>query len=365
MRRITASCRRGFTFVELLIVAAIIAILIALLLPAVQQSREAARRMTCKNNLRQLGVALQNYYDQFEMFPAGTTNSEGPIQNEPAGYHHNWVIALLPHLDQRPLAGRIDPTLGIYDPKHREVRRTRIPSLLCPTDPARDRASATGEALEPLLTNYAGCHHPIEAPIDVHNRGVLFLNSFVRIPQIEDGTSKTLMVGEFKRAMDDLGWASGTRATLRNTWLPPNTTPGGGAYYTDPYFRETALLPQGWKAQWTSAGLVPPSPPKTTTRSDNESAEASSDGGIDDSREDFMFDDQFGNPLGSSGLPDDLLQKLTENPLLIVGGFGSYHTGGAQVLLVDTSVRFLSENIDADLFHLLGDRADRQLNDEF
>ncbi|MGD9854607.1 MAG: DUF1559 domain-containing protein [Planctomycetaceae bacterium] len=314
------SRRRGFTFIELLVVSAIMAILVALLLPAVQQAREAARRTTCKNNLHQLGVALHNYYDQFEMFPAGTANPDGPIRNEPYGYHHNWVIALLPHIEQRSLAGMIDTAVGVYDAANRPVRRVRLPLLLCPSDPARDRASATGEALEPLLTNYAGCHHPVEAPIDVDNRGVLFLNSFVRIPQIEDGTSKTLIVGEFKRAMDDLGWASGTRATLRNCGAPINATPGGNAYYSDPNYPRDALANWNW-----------------TTRTELESTLRESDRQIE----------------------EGMLE------LLIVGGFGSSHAGGTQVLLCDGSVRFISENIDPDVYRLLGDRADRQLTEEF
>ncbi len=306
---------RGFTLVELLVVSAIMTILVALLLPAVQQAREAARRTTCKNNLRQLGIALQSYYDQFEMFPAGTVNTDGPIHNEPAGYHHNWVIALLPHLDQRPLDGLIDRSVGVYDLRNREARRTRIPLLLCPSDPARDRASVTGERLEPLLTNYAGCHHPVEVPIDADNRGVLFLNSFIRMSQIEDGTSHTLAIGEFKRAMDDLGWASGTRATLRNCGTRLNGTPGGMAYYAD------------------------------------------------------------GPPVGRNAFGDEATRRRSfaaarqrlqlEEQNLLVGGFGSHHIGGAHVLMADSSARFLSENMNPMTYKLIGDRADRQLMEGF
>jgi prepilin-type N-terminal cleavage/methylation domain-containing protein len=312
--------QRGFTLIELLVVSAVIAILISLLLPAVQQAREAAKRTQCKNNLRQIGVALQTYHDQFEMLPAGTVNADGPIRNEPAGYHHNWVIALLPHLDQRPLAAIIDTDVGVYDLRNREARRTRVPLLLCPSDPARDSASLTGERLEPLLTNYAGCHHPVEAPIDDDNRGVLFLNSFLRFSEVEDGTSKTIAVGEFQRAMDDLGWASGTRATLRNCGMPLNTTPGGGAYYADPEFHRNALADWSWSNRRELQATL-------------------------DETENVLQD--------------------ADRLKLIVGGFGSSHVGGTQALMVDGSAHFLSDNTQGDVYHTLGDRADYQLVGEF
>ncbi|MCA9099277.1 MAG: DUF1559 domain-containing protein, partial [Planctomycetaceae bacterium] len=105
--------RAGFTLIELLVVIAIMAILVALLLPAVQQAREAARRMSCKNNLRQIGLALQNYYDAHTLFPPGCVNSTGPIVQRPVGYHHSWIVSLLPYLDQPLLAEAIVPDESI------------------------------------------------------------------------------------------------------------------------------------------------------------------------------------------------------------------------------------------------------------
>src|SRR3954453_14939119 len=91
--------RNGFTLIELLVVIAIIALLIALLLPAVQQAREAARRAQCRNNLMQIGVALNNYSMAHDMLPPGTVNSTGPIKSlERGGYHMSWLVQILPHL---------------------------------------------------------------------------------------------------------------------------------------------------------------------------------------------------------------------------------------------------------------------------
>lgn len=332
--------RRGFTLVEVLVVVAIISILVALLLPAVQQAREAARRTACKNNLKQLGLALQTYHDLYEMLPAGTVNRTGPIRNVPEGYHHNWVIALLPDLGEGPVDRRFDARLGVYDPAHIGIRKHVLPTLLCPSDPARSHGSVTTQPLEPALTSYAGSHHPWEAAIDADNRGVLYLNSFLPLTQIVDGTSHTVALGEFRRAMDDLGWASGSRSTLRNTWLSPNQTPGGLAYAHDASFHELALSDQG-SAGW----FVEPADIEPADEEDLAMGAELDDAG---------FQEQWPEP----GLPPAIRAQLEADPLQIVGGFGSHHAGGMHVALADGAVRFVSENIAAQVWHQLGDRAD-------
>lgn len=196
---------RGFTLIELLVVIAIIAVLIALLLPAVQQAREAARRSQCKNNLMQIGLALQNYEMSHERLPPGTVNASGPIKSETAGYHVSWIVQTLPYLDQRNVYEKIDFSVSIYDPKNADPTAVILPVLNCPSD-----ASTSGPS------SYAGCHHSTEAPIDLDNNGVLYLNSSIRFEDVRDGLSNTLIVGEKVRNTDPLSWASGTRATLRN-----------------------------------------------------------------------------------------------------------------------------------------------------
>ena len=205
--------RRGFTLIELLVVIAIIAILISLLLPAVQQAREAARRTQCRNNLVQLVLAMHNYEMAYEMLPPGTINPTGPIKSIPSGYHMSWLVQLLPYVDQESVYRHIDFTVGAYDPKNMKTRGVILPTFLCPSDPGIG-SSNNGRVAQ---TNYAGCHNDSEAPIEVDNNGVLFLNSSIRYRQITDGASNTIMIGETSYNGLSLGWMSGTRATLRNT----------------------------------------------------------------------------------------------------------------------------------------------------
>ncbi len=200
--------RPGFTLIELLVVIAIIAILVALLLPAVQQAREAARRTQCKNNLMQIVLALHNYEMAHECLPPGSVDANRPIRSEPKGYHYSWIVQLLPYLDQASTFQHFDGTLGVYDVANLPPRKVPIRTLMCP--------SLTTAPDVVGVTTYAGCHHDVEAPIDIDNNGVLFLNSCVRNRDILDGVSNTIFVGEITDIPPGLGWASGTRAALRN-----------------------------------------------------------------------------------------------------------------------------------------------------
>jgi len=325
------SRRRGFTLIELLVVIAIMAILVALLLPAVQQAREAARRANCKNNLRQISFALQSYYVSFETFPPGVVNETGPIAHQSQGYHHSWPAALLPYLDQSILADMIDPQVSIYDPVNLEARKYVVPVFLCPSDSAASRSDVG--TLNVGLTNFAGCHDGRPVPIDKTNHGVLFLNSAVKYEDIYDGSSYTIAVAEMKRDPGDLGWASGTRSSLRNTGTRINQTPEGSRYYNDLQAK-------------SAAEATAESVPDIDVSIAPESAEL---GGIDESAP--------RPPAPPKPVP------FASDP----GGFGSFHVGGAQFLLADGSIRFISENIDVDLYRRLGERADgvRTQQDEF
>jgi prepilin-type N-terminal cleavage/methylation domain-containing protein/prepilin-type processing-associated H-X9-DG protein len=306
MSRRTRRRYSGFTLIELLVVIAIISVLIALLLPAIQAAREAARRVQCVNNLMQLGIALQNYESSYEMLPPGVINPTGPIQNVPQGDHAGWMLQLLPFLEQRATARKYNDAVGVYAVENSSVRRVVINTFLCPSDGGPHNRSSDGAA----LNNYAACHNDVEAPIDANNTGVFFLNSHVRPEDVTDGTAHTIYLGEKLREDGDLGWASGTRATLRNT---------------------------GTRINRTGVGLLGPSPGAGNFPDDGEP-------------------DDGGPP------PAEGAASLTR-----VGGFASPHPGGANFAFGDGSVRFLKNTISPMVYHYLGNRADGEMisDDQF
>ncbi|NOZ40321.1 MAG: DUF1559 domain-containing protein [Planctomycetes bacterium] len=225
-----ASRRSAFTLVELLVVIAIIGVLVALLLPAVQAAREAARRCSCLNNISQLALAVHNYEFSTEHLPSGTINPTGPIRSEPEGQHISWLVQILPYVEQHNAYRLFDQQAGAYARANSEVRALTVGLFLCPSFPGSD----TNESLPSYgggyqqnqeipergiaaRTTYAGCHNDQESPIDADNNGLLFLNSQLRYTDILDGSSQTILIGEYRADEDELGWVSGTRATLRNT----------------------------------------------------------------------------------------------------------------------------------------------------
>lgn len=198
---------RAFTLIELLVVLVIISVLIALLLPAVQQAREAARRHQCMNNLRQLGLALHGYHETHRVFPPGTSNPTGPIDNTSTGFKHSWMIHILPYLDEDNLSKVINPNQGIYEQTNIDFTLTGIDVTFCPSSPLAQLANSA----------YAGCHHDVESPINSDDNGMLFLNSRVRLGDVTDGQRYTLLVGEIR---DHGMWQVGSRMSLRNTGTP-------------------------------------------------------------------------------------------------------------------------------------------------
>lgn len=234
----------AFTLIELLVVIAIIAVLIALLLPAVQQARESARRSQCKNNLKQLGLALHNYHSSSNVFPANRVYRsafDGGPQGDPlptAAAHKaygsiGWTAMLLPYIDQTPLYKKIDLNLnaagsfGIVDnPNNVAVRRTIIDGLLCPSNPQErlvtnqsGQGDSWGDGLDGGRSDYMGnmgwmnaghrdCyftsfggeewshHNTLSQPPINGNNGVFGFHGSIRISQITDGTSTTVALLE-------------------------------------------------------------------------------------------------------------------------------------------------------------------------
>ncbi len=279
----------GFTLVELLVVIAIIGVLVGLLLPAVQSAREAARRASCTNNLSQLGLAVHHHEFNVERLPSGVINPDGPIRNEEIGKHVSWIVQILPFIEQHNIYKHFDQSKGTYAPENARARQQRIGLLICPSCPESNGQAIGAAGTSSTLSTYAGCHHATESPIDANNNGVLFLNSKLAFRELRDGSSQTILLGEYIPESDNLGWASGTRSTLRNT----NQLKSGG------------------------------------------------------------FETE--HPLNNTTVPE-------RHPLQ-VGGFGSFHTGGAQFAFADGSVRFIQANISPELLHKLGNRADGELLD--
>ena len=212
--------KSGFTLIELLVVIAIIAILVSLLLPAVQQSREAARRAACANNLMQLGLAVQSYELTHGRFPPGSIAESGPVETlpsaglylamDPVPYHMGWLTQILPQLDERARFAAIDFSKSVYAPEN-DAAVAGVPTVLnCPS---------TGSG----GLGYLGCTGGKAVPIDVDNGGTLFLNSAVTFRDISDGAAHTLLVGEgTPYAGAGASWAEGTVASLAHTGVPPN-----------------------------------------------------------------------------------------------------------------------------------------------
>lgn len=214
MRKRTVVGGRGFTLIELLVVIAIIAILIALLLPAVQQAREAARRSQCKNNLKQIGLAMHNYHDNFRQFPPGWVEQYGTCSTTNNQGNWTWSAFLLPFADQAPLWTKLDPnnrTLAqaLADPTVVDDMQQRYPMFRCPSDAGpvkntgfrRLETDPPGTLVETSISNYVGNNSSRQTRCNQGQpnagaNGVFFRNSNVSIKRILDGTSKTIAVGE-------------------------------------------------------------------------------------------------------------------------------------------------------------------------
>lgn len=205
---------RGFTLVELLVVIAIIGILVGLLLPAVQAAREAARRMQCSNNLKQLGLAIHNHESAYGRLPAGWNSTK--VDGDPGW---GWTAALLPHMEGSTIFQQIDMKLAIADPLHEPVRLHSMATFHCPSDtgenifeigeghghghghpnPGTTPTSVDdGDKLFPIAkSNYVGVFGTFEledAPFN--GDGIFFGNSRTKFRDVRDGLSNTLMVGE-------------------------------------------------------------------------------------------------------------------------------------------------------------------------
>ena len=303
--------RAGFTLVELLVVIAIIGILIGLLLPAVQAAREAARRMSCQNNLKNIGLALHNYESAYKVFPSGYLHKPGPAGTalEPANHMGlAWGAALLPQVEQGGLYDDIDFDIPVWDPDNRQPRETFVEVFMCPSDTysfdnyvIRDDSTTPAERY--ACSSYAANWGPSTATVNLddtptQSEGVFYRNSRTKINAILDGLSNTLAFGE-----------------RHNGPIAGSVTAGGHSVYEN---------------AWNAA-----------VREITEYT--------DDHGHMVLFETQF-RPNQPGG--DDK-------------GLAAPHEGLCQFTLCDGSVRAITENIDAEIYDALATRRGREVIEEY
>jgi prepilin-type N-terminal cleavage/methylation domain-containing protein/prepilin-type processing-associated H-X9-DG protein len=318
----------GFTLIELLVVIAIIAVLIALLLPAVQQAREAARRSQCKNNLKQVGLALHNYGDVYGRFPQAVIWGLNTTGTTWTPYHHTWLTALLPYMDQAPMFNQINFNLPAVGSAQQAHVSKQLPALRCPTDTGI--GEVPGSTWNVSITNYAAAegYDWWSRPADQLG-GIFTTNVGSRIADIQDGTSNTIAVGE----ASGLGFKNGGHLTS-GTGI---ARVGGGEAVFRAAFVGATFTPA------VSAGTAP-------------------NGG--------MYTHPDGSAVSTWWRAGPYLYEPVYMSCWGVNaewpGPSSLHAGGAHFCMADGSVRFINQNISYNgVWHPLNTRMGNEPIGEF
>ena len=327
------SKKRGFTLVELLVVIAIIGILVGLLLPAVQAAREAARRMQCSNNVKQLVLSLHNYHDAFRSFPAQAVFGPGRAPFT-LPYHHTWLEGILPYVEQTPLfeaTNRFIPVWGQL------IVSARVPSIRCPSDTSYDRVLAAHQITPTSYAGSEGFHwwetagvgnwapwNTIGFLASGDMSGLFTVNRFSKMADMTDGTSNTMIIGE----TDSSGFGGG-----------PFMTSGRGV-------RRGDMGSAVFRAAFVATSL--------TGWSGNEG------GGARTVRADgaAMVAGQWFRASPHSFTPTYI---TAWGPNSEWPGTGSFHTGGLQAGYGDGSVSFMSSGIDYGVYVRMNAIADNNI----
>jgi len=341
MSRRRDSSRNGFTLIELLVVIAIIAILIALLLPAVQQAREAARRTQCKNNLKQIALAMHNYEASNNALPPSMAIVPTITSNASWSIHGR----LLPFMEQVNLYSQID--LSRAWGNFPIISNFRVPGYVCPSDPKSDRARDTGtNGIFLMPTCYGfnfGTWLVYNPATGQGGDGIAFPNSRIRISSITDGTSNTLLASEVH------AWTAYTR----NGGPPSTTVPGNAA--TVALYAASGLKDRILPATQDGTGHTEWANGHshhsgfTTTLTPNSNV-IFVDAGVTYRNTDYASRQEGSNTTSVS------YSALNSR---------SYHTGIVQSALCDGSVRSFSSNIDLSIWRALGTRDGGEVLGEF
>jgi len=332
--------KSGFTLIELLVVIAIIAILIALLLPAVQQAREAARRSQCKNNLKQIGLALHNYLSAFTAFPPSfCAGPDGSGDFTPGG---QWSIhaRILPFADGANLFNNIDFTTNYSNQSDPSIAYTRIPFFLCPSE-VNDRTRLSGGAPEhyPISYGYNGGTWRVFTNSSLSGGdGAFYPNSKTKPRDFTDGMSNTLCFAEVKAFTaynrdGDGGVATipSLASTVEGMMSGDDKPDSGHTEWVDGRVHQTGFtttLPPNTKVTVTGATGAVGAGDFTSCREAKSASDCST-------------------------------------PTYAAVTARSYHTGIVHALLMDGSTRAISENIDLGTYRALSTRSGNEVIGEF
>jgi prepilin-type N-terminal cleavage/methylation domain-containing protein/prepilin-type processing-associated H-X9-DG protein len=344
--------RAAFTLLELLVVIAIVAVLVGLLLPAVQKVREAANRMACANNLKQMGVALHHYHDTYRSFPPGMVADASDDLEQGA---NSGFVPLLAFLEQDTWLGHWDPGKAWYEPPNFETVSIQVKLYLCPSNrtsgavdlqflvPAAGRPLPNPAACDYLLSKGSNAALCRVTRVPAQARGLFDVNTRTRLVDITDGTSHTFAIGE--------GAGNNPRYGIRQFY--PDTVAAADLFPGQPQWIDQS---------WSSGPLA------TTTLHSNA----------------FLFGSCSGVTAQRGGYTPVMDEPMNQAPVVAaryyhtdcsnsgttpgaydtISGFRSVHPGGCNFLLCDGSVHFVGQSISATAYRALSTIAGSEVLDQ-